>query len=332
MLLVLLLVFISPFFKYVPRLVDTSSAFLFGNLSEIKQDEGRTNFLILGLGGPKNEPSGLTDTIIFFSYDHKNNQHLLLSIPRDIWIPQMRAKLNTAYYYGNQTDGLGSEWIKKYTEEIVGKKIQYTSVISYDGFVKIIDQLGGVEVQIDRTFTDNKYPIEGRENDLCNGDTTLSCRWESITFTQGLQNLNGELALKFVRSRHAESEDGTDFARAQRQQKVILALKEALLKPNFLLNPQKIDELLKLITNSLETNLDQKSIGVLAKSLLNLDKSKIKTKVLEEPILLTHPPISRTVEFQWVLVPSVGDWSQVHSWVDCLLTSMECEIAPAPLP
>lgn len=315
-----------------------AEGFLFGSLDKVAQTDGRTNFLILGLGGPKNEPSGLTDTILFLSFDHSRGRHLLLSIPRDIWVSSMQAKLNSAYYYGNRNDGLGMEWTKRFVEEIVGQPIHYTTVISFEGFVEMVDLFGGVSVNVERGFTDEKYPITGREDDVCGGDPNLSCRWEKISFSRGLQTLNGSTALKFVRSRHSEGEEGSDFARSARQQKMILGVREKLLSPWFFLNPIKVDNMLQLVTRHIETNLPQASTGIFGRALLYVKSENIRSEVLDgvyqkndKPSFLLNPPVSKEYGNQWVLVPRTGDWEEVHEWVRCLLTEDQCTIAQAPV-
>lgn len=324
-----LAVFLSPLLKYLPSTLSLAKDFFFTPTSQLRLQEGRTNILVLGLGGPKNEPSGLTDTIIFFSIDHLKNDSLLLSIPRDIWVPQMQAKLNTAYYYGNMSEGLGMEWTKEFVSEIVGQPIHYTVVVSFDGFVKAVDLLGGLDINIERSFIDRKYPIPGKEDDPCSGDPETLCRYETISFEKGPQYFNGETALKFARSRQAEGEEGTDFARAQRQQTVILAFKDKILSADFLLNPKKASQLIEFITTSLETDVPHSHIGPLGRLLFEADRQKIRSYVLSQetkdvPGLLVNPRVSKEYGNQWVLVPRSGDWKETQEWVVCILSGKEC--------
>src|SRR3990167_1745351 len=104
-----LIAFLSPLFPYLIKGLGLTRDII-TSTETLRQTNGRTNLLLLGLGGQKNEPSGLTDTILFTSYNPQANKALMLSLPRDLWVPQMQAKINTAYYYGNQVEGLGMEW------------------------------------------------------------------------------------------------------------------------------------------------------------------------------------------------------------------------------
>ncbi|MDO8503698.1 MAG: LCP family protein [bacterium] len=331
----ILFLWVSPLLKYAPQGASIAKGFLFSE-KNLRLHEDNVNILVLGLGGPKNEPSGLTDTIIFSSFNLKaedGKSSLLLSLPRDIWSPSLQAKINTAYYYGNRTDGLGMKWAADTISEIVGQPISYTVVVSFDGFVKIIDLLGGVDVLVERSFIDKNYPISGKEDDTCGGDRNLGCRYETLSFDEGQQHFDGKLALKFARSRNAEGLEGTDFARAVRQQKVIVALKDKLFAPTFLLNPIKLDQMIKLIGQSLETDIPESHLGGLARIALNARGGDLRSEVLgaigvegATDGFLEHPPISRKYGNQWVLTPRVDSWQPLQGWVVCLLGGEICPI------
>lgn len=327
--LAVILLYFAPIFKYFPALVSLGKEYLTSS-QELRGRYG-VNILVLGLGGPKNEPSGLTDTILFASIDKSSGNTLLLSLPRDIWIPQMRAKINTAYYYGNQKEGLGMEWARRYVSEIVGQPIDYVVVISFDGFVKIVDYLGGIEVQVDKAFTDTEYPIPGREDDPCGGDPKTRCRYETIAFAQGRQFMDGATALKFARSRHSEGNEGSDFARAARQQGLIVAIREKVLAPVFLLSPTRVTGLLDLVVNSVETDVPQSHFASFGKLALKARSAEIKSQVIPGSIIenekkgfLYHPRLTRQQDNQWVLVPRADTWQPLHEWIECLLTQNTC--------
>ena len=304
-------------------------------VSDLRSESGRTNFLILGLGGPKNEPSGLTDTIIFASVDHTGDlpagrqaEVLLLSVPRDIWIPEMRAKINSSYYYGNRAEGLGLEWARRYAGQVVGQPIHYVVVISFEGFEDLVDVLGGVDVVVDRGFTDTQYPVPGREADLCGNDPELRCRYETVTFATGSAHFDGKTALKFVRSRQSMGEEGSDFARSNRQQKVILALKQKMLVPGFYLNSEKLGQVLGIVVRSVETDIPESHFAALGKLALVSQKAKIDNQVIgfdaTNSGFLRNPPISPQYDNQWVLLPRGGGWAAVQAWVSCLLKGNNC--------
>ncbi|MEK7521858.1 MAG: LCP family protein [Patescibacteria group bacterium] len=318
-------------------------SFVFENVNSLKNSNGRTNFLVLGLGGARNEPSSLTDSQQFFSYDHGAGRHVLLSIPRDIWLPGIGVKINNAFSYGNSIEGSGIDLTKGAVTEITGQQVHYTVMIAFDGFVRLIDLLGGIDLYVDRSFVDTQYPIKGRETNTCGGDTEFNCRWETVSFKKGLNHFDGQTALKFVRSRHARGDEGTDLARAARQQKVLLAIKNKILSPSFFLNPKKVEKVFGLVGEVFESDIPQKDLGLVARAFLETRGEKIHTENLtaidptnpdenlKKPAFLTHPPIAPLYKNQWVLVPISGTWEPTHKWVQCLLEKAECpaeEYAP----
>jgi len=270
------------------------------------------NFLILGIAGGNHQGKDLTDTIMFASLNPYQKQLALVSLPRDIWLEKWRAKLNSIYHYK------GLPETKKTVEEILGQKVDYGIIIDFEVFQKIIDTLGGITVDVERSFDDYKYPIPGKENDLCNGDPLYRCRYEHLHFEAGKQFMDGQTALKFVRSRNAKGEEGTDFARAARQQKVILAIKEKILSKEFLLSPKKAIQLFKLITLNIQTDIPKEKYWQLLK--VGLKIRNIKTTTINSNYLI-NPPISKKYDNQWVLVPKSGNWSEIQEYIKKFLIS-----------
>ncbi|MBI2066068.1 LCP family protein [Candidatus Woesebacteria bacterium] len=290
------------------------SNFIFAPASKVKSLGGRTNILILGKGGEGHAASELTDTIIFASISHDSPKITLVSLPRDIWIPEIRAKANSAYYWGKQKiEGGGLILAKSTIEEIVGQPVHYGLVVDFSGFTKIIDFMGGIDVDVKRGFIDEKYPIPGKENDECEGDREFRCRYETIRFESGIQKMDGATALKFVRSRNAEGEEGTDIARAKRQQKVLLGIRQKILSPTTLLSPRKLLSIWKVVKSSIESDISADIGAVFVRRVLDA-REEINTFVLAEE-LLENPPVSPRYDNQYVFIPKAGDWSEVHKWI-----------------
>lgn len=288
--------------------------FIFAPAAKIESVAGRTNLLILGKGGQGHEASDLTDSIIFASVSQGSSGISLFSLPRDIWIPAIRAKINSAYYWGKQKeDGGGLILAKSTVEEIVGTPVHYGIVVDFTGFIKIVDVIGGIEVDVDRGFIDERYPLPGKENDLCDGDPIFACRYETVKFDKGKQMMSGDMALKFVRSRNAEGEEGTDLARAARQQKVLLAIRQKVLTPRVLISPRKLLAIWNTVRDSVETDISASEGAILLRRIL-AGRGKFQTWVLDEE-LLTHPPVSPRYDNQYVFIPKAGDWSEVHNWL-----------------
>ncbi|MEK7188576.1 MAG: LCP family protein [Patescibacteria group bacterium] len=294
------------------------NSFIFTPRTKIESTSGRTNILILGKAGSGQVAPDLTDTIIFVSLSLWEPKLVMVSIPRDIWIPEIRAKLNSAYYWGNQKQAGGGLTLAKSTvEEIMGTPVQYGLVIDFSGFKKIIDMLGGIEVMVENSFVDKKFPIPGKENDLCEGDPQFKCRWETIKFDQGKALMDGETALKFVRSRNSEGDEGTDLAREARQQKVLTAIKERALSGQTIFSPQKIISLLGIIKEILETDIDGNAASILTRRFL-ASRNNIKSFVIPEN-LLVRPPISPRYDNQYVFIPKDDSWQEVQKGLENIL-------------
>jgi len=293
-----------------------SISFLFGYFikktyfAELKNQEGRINFLILGIRGFETNDADLTDTIIFISLDQKNKKAVLLSVPRDLWIEEIQAKINTAYHYG------GFDLAKKTIAEVLGQEIDYMVVVNFESFGEIVNVLDGVMINVQRSFDDFRYPIAGKENDLCDGDKEYKCRYEHLHFDAGSQKMDGKTALKYIRSRNAEGEEGTDFARSARQQQLVLALKQKILTRNVYFNPSKVSRLFKVFQEYLVVDINRFEYGNLALLLARIDWNQMKVAALNGNLLLN--PKSHYSK-QWVLVPKSGDWQEVQAFIGELL-------------
>jgi len=271
----------------------------------------RVNILILGKSGAGHAGPDLTDTLILASVALNKPEISLISIPRDLWIPEIRAKINSAYYWG------GTELADSLVEKITGQSVDYTLVINFSGFKDIVDALGGVNVDVANSFTDNLYPIAGKENDLCDGGKELKCRYETIRFEKGVNFMDGTTALKFVRSRNGDNNENTDIAREMRQQKVISAIKNKILSYQTLLNPVKLIRFWKVASSSIETDLDFSSIAVLGKRFL-IAGENVHSLAIPDGILIS-PPKSQKYNNQYVFVPKAGDWNELQGWIKDLI-------------
>lgn len=134
--------------------------------TSLKNNDDRVNILLLGIAGGTHDGPNLTDTIMVASYNIKTSQVYLFSIPRDLWLPSLKSKANAVYGIGlSQGNGLGLS--KTVMGNILGLPLHYALRVDFNGFIKAIDVLGGIDVSVDKTFDDYNYPVEGKENDLC---------------------------------------------------------------------------------------------------------------------------------------------------------------------
>lgn len=290
------------------------------NLNQLQSFRSRTNILLLGIGGERQAGADLTDSMMLLSINLLTADTVIISLPRDIWVESLQAKLNTAYHYGEAKQaGGGLILAKAAVGEIVNQPVQYSTVMDFSGFEQAIDILGGVDVDVPRGFVDKLYPLPGKED-----AEPESARYETVEFKPGQQHFDGATALKYVRTRHAEGEEGTDYARAQRQQRLILAFRDKLLQVKTLLNFNKIKRLKQIGLASVKTDLKPEAYPDLVKLALKIDREQIRTGVLDQgsraediPPLFYNPPVSRFG--QWVLLPTGDDWQVVYQYIEEIL-------------
>jgi len=286
---------------------------------------GRTNVLLLGISGGGHDGADLTDTIIFASINIKSGDCVMLSIPRDIWLQTLAAKINSAYHYGEEKQPGSGGFIlaRDSIYQIVAAPIHYSFLVDFEGFVEAIDLVGGVNILVDQSFDDYQYPIEGKENDNCNGDPALACRYEHLHFDSDWQLMDGARALKYVRSRHAQGDEGTDFARSVRQQKVISSLTDKIISAQMLTNPAKVAQLIGIAKTYIKSDpaLKEEELASFANILVRFirHKSTIRTLSLdtgtpENPGFLVNPPESAQYQNQWVLIPRDSGWQKFQDY------------------
>ncbi len=324
------------------------------NIDLKKTDQHTINILLLGIGGGKHEGPNLSDTLIFASLNIKESKVTLVSLPRDVWSFDVDGKINTAYAKGElKKEGGGLVLAKTVASKITGQNIDYGVVIDFSGFVKAVDLVGGLDINVDKTFDDYEYPITGREDDPCDNKeedldklATVSsqleafpCRYEHLHFDKGMNHMDGETALKFVRSRHAKGSEGTDFARSQRQEKVIKAFMDKIFSLQIIFNPTKIVGLYNAVGQSVDTDIKDNELDDFIKLAQKFQKAKLQSVVIDygdqendRGGLLTHPPISEKYNFEWTLVPRIGerDYSEIHEFIRCRLTQEECIVSQIP--
>lgn len=140
--------------------------YVFQGGTSLKSTDGKVNVLLLGIAGGTHDGANLTDTIMIASYNLTTHKLYLISLPRDMWLDSIRGKINSAYEIG-KSRGSGLDFVKSQIAQVLGIPIHYAFRLDFSGFVKAVDTIGGIDVIVDNSFDDYKYPIEGKENDLC---------------------------------------------------------------------------------------------------------------------------------------------------------------------
>lgn len=333
---------------------------LFDKGVSLKQTNSNINILLLGIGGGSHEGPNLTDTIILATINQKNNKVVLTSIPRDLWVPDLTTdvkKINAAYADGeSKRKGGGLIETKAIVRKITGQNVDYGIRIDFSGFVKAVDVVGGLDVNVDKGFDDYAYPLSGKEDEAC-GNTPediklytesgtasadlelikFPCRYKHIHFDKGMQHMDGETALEFVRSRHATGEEGTDFARSKRQEKIIKAFKDKVMSAETLINPVKIINLYNTVKESIDTDINQNELDDFIRLAQKMKTVKIQSATIDygdaqRNGLLINPAFSEEFGFSWVLIPRIGNgnFSEIHKYIDCEINIGNCSISEKP--
>ncbi len=347
-------------FKYVPFLFEL----VFNTQVNLKKSNGNINILLLGIGGGVHEGPDLSDTMIFASINQEKNKVTLVSLPRDMWVPDINAKINEAYADGEEKrKGGGLTLAEAVVQKIVGQPVDYGIRVDFAGFIKAVDQIGGLDVNVDNTFDDYIYPVDGKEADSCGktddqikdftaNEATSSaaaednlalffpCRYQHVHFDKGQNHMTGIQALEFVRSRHALGVEGSDFARSARQQKIIKTFKDKVLSLGILLNPGKVLGLYNILQGSIETDIKQTEFDDFIRLASKLKTAKITNAVLDfgdestgRAGLLINPPLTAEYYFAWILIPRTGNgnFSEIQKYVACEITIGNCLVSKTPV-
>ncbi|MBC7251253.1 MAG: LCP family protein, partial [Anaerolineae bacterium] len=231
------------------------------------------HIVLLGLDQrPEESGPSRTDTIIVVRVDPATNSASMLSIPRDLWVPipgYDENRINTANYIGDLKGypGGGPALVKKTIEYNLGIRVHYYVRINFEGFVRIIDRIGGIDINVPKEIRDTQYP-----------DPDNPGAYTTIYIPAGPQHMDGATALKYARTRHVDS----DFGRLARQQQVIMAVRDRVLSLGLI--PQllpHLSELMNEMGDAVQTDLQPADIIRLAQLAEKIDESNIKRGIID---------------------------------------------------
>ncbi len=279
---------------------------------ETEEEAGDVNILILGRGGRENDAPDLTDSIILGHYNKAENSFVTVSIPRDLLVQSKilwRVKINELYPGAKKA--LGEEAAMNHlletVSQITGKEIRLYGMIDFNGFRKLVDAVGGVDIEVPERLYDPEYP-------------TKNWGYTIVDIPVGLQHFDGDKALKYSRSRHTTS----DFDRSRRQQLVIQALKEKMTSLDVLSSPSKLEGIYSAVSDSVQTNMSLKDIFKMAKLAWKIEKENIHSYALDvscfDALRLCNPGgliYSPGRELFWglsVLLPKKASPTVIHTY------------------
>lgn len=276
-------------------------------------EKGVYNALLLGFGGGNHDGADLTDSMIIVHVNTNTHKAALISVPRDLWVPGNQ-KINAIANTGFQNSG-------PVVTDVTGLPMNYYIAIDFSGFTKLIDNLGGITVITPQTFDDPFYPIDGQENNTCGFtndqinafkaqysgfqlESQFTCRYEHLHFDKGSTNLDGTTALKFVRSRHGDS----DFGRSLRQFAVLQGIANKLISFQAL---NKLNDTVNTLFQMVRTDLDLGTIKSLAEVFLPAQGGIPGLYKLSQIQLSTDNVLNQGVssDGQFILTPKSGGFN-----------------------
>jgi len=302
-----------------------AKSLIFAVGSDLKKDEnGYTNILLLGDGGHVRDGADLIDTIMVASIDHEKKSLSMLSIPRDYYVaPSVGRPGKINEVYRNNHKNIGEEeayeLFEKVTGDIVGLDVQYYLRVDFNAFVEVVDSLGGITVNVENAIDDPYYP-----NETDNGYTTFK-------IDEGEQVMDGEIALKFVRSRKTTS----DFDRAARQQQVLQSVREKALSKKILTNTKVLKNLYSAIENNIDTNISLREMISFARVAKDMNRENVVAKVLhDDPGQdggFLYTPERKYYNDQFVLVPFGDDLELIHKYAKLIFHQRDAFYHPAKI-
>ncbi len=214
------------------------------------------SFLLLGTDKREDDPFAKTDTIMVLKVDPGSGSAVLVSIPRDVCLEKCETepyRINTVLFLE------GAESLRQRVSDLVGFPIDYYVTMDFDGFVGIVDLFGGVDVVVDRDIVDYKYPNANDDG------------FDPFILRAGTHRLNGDTALKYVRTRWEDPEG--DFGRMERQQQFLTSIRDQILTPDSIV---RAPALVGRVIEMFESNLPVTKIPSLAKLSLQIPPGALK--------------------------------------------------------
>jgi LCP family protein required for cell wall assembly len=238
---------------------------------------GVVNILLLGKDERPDEigQPTRTDTMMVLRVDFDNQRAKLLALPRDIWValPGLEAygitegRINTAYYYGEvyAVPGGGARLAMDAVTLNFGIPIDHYALVNFNGFVQIVDALGGIDLDVPERIYDDKFPTD-------------DYGYMTLIIEPGFQHMDGLTTLRYARTRHQDS----DTERVKRQQLVLLAIRDRALTFDAL---TKIPEVYIAVQGSYETDLSLPDLIQYGLGGQQIDRANIATYVIDQEML-----------------------------------------------
>ncbi len=278
----------------------------------------RTNVLIMGFGGGAHDGAYLTDSLSVISLLPQSHHTSLIAVPRDLFVQYppssgQYTKINAVYSsaagYTNKDPKAGGDAAAQKIALVTGLDVKYWVTINFDGFRKLIDSIGGIDVYIPDSFN-ACYP----NNDDANKDAS----WKKVQFNKGMEHMNGDRAITYARAREplaicnmGQSQnlaELTDFGRSARQQ---IMVKAVLAKVKQSSTWPRLYDAMDAMKSALYSNMSLADLGQFA---LKMDLNDAKTAHIglsNQNVLIDD----KSSDGQYILQPQNHDWKVIPPYI-----------------
>jgi LCP family protein required for cell wall assembly len=254
--------------------------------------DGRTLILVMGTDRRPNDPDHWprSDTMILFNLDTRSKTVRAMSLPRDLIVnvpgygPN---KLNAAYLFGEYygEPGGGKALAVRTISQFFNVPIDYYLTINFEGFRRLVDRVGGIDIDVPYSLDDYDYPSDDE------GDPFGVLH---VHFDAGLQHMDGKTALRYVRTRHADN----DFMRNKRQLQVILGVRKSAMSLDLI---PALPDLIDRLAGTVETNIPFDKQMAFAQLAYRLDASSVLTSTIDRQMIIpaTLPDGTEGLQLDW---------------------------------
>lgn len=290
---------------------------------QLKSDNGRTNFLLVGIDTRPNSGLMNTDTIMIVSLEHETGHVSLISIPRDTQAKytvkgqNYTTKINGVYFRAKQAGGeeAGMNLLREVVTEMTGLPIHFAAMVNYYAFVDAVDEVGGLEVCVERSFS-ARYPKPGDEI-----GESVSGKEITVHFEEGCQFMDGERALIYARARKSNSAEGSDYARAARQQIVMQAFYEKFRSTSWFSQYDNALAFLDILGNNVKIYSVEPEDIKAAWEMREKVNTSDTTNVVLSPAVDYYRLIKASGNYN--NEPVADDWGEVNGYIAFLLGNPE---------
>ena len=234
------------------------------------EGDGRVNIMMMGIDRRPGEAFvSRTDTIMILSIDPDTDTAAILSVPRDLYVEipgYGQDRINTALVYGSQQGDYldGAALAMQTVSYNLNIPVHHFILVDFNAFVRTIDLLGGIDVDVPYEINDPEYP-------------DMDYGYDPLIIPAGVQHFDGATALKYARTRHGDS----DFNRAYRQQQVLFAARQQAVNLGIGEMLLRAPSLYRQVEDGIRTDLSLEQLLRLAKSVSDIPAGNIRNEVLD---------------------------------------------------